>query len=336
MQTNNLMESLTFTVPLSVKAHQKADEFRQKQLDTKHAKQVYLNTLSVYAVEFYLKCMGFQPDWKSSESFDPMMQKFSDVADLNVQHLGKFECRPVLPCQQIVSIPLESMNHRRGYFAVQLNQALTEANILGFIKQVSTEEIPLNQLKSLDFFLKYASIIENSVKLNQWLQNTFEVGWETLETLFSSPKLAFRGEKADSSEVDGETLESLFSQPEMAWRSGNMTSDVLTPINSDLGVERIKKFNLEPTGEQVGLLVRLQPRTELEMGIGVELYPTNNQVYLPQNLQLLLLDENGETVMQAEARSTKNIQLKFSGESGEIFSVKVALGDLSIIETFVI
>ncbi|KKD35965.1 hypothetical protein WN50_22370 [Limnoraphis robusta CS-951] len=304
------MESLTFTVPLSIKAHQKADEFRQKQLAPKHAKQVYLNTLSVYAVEFYLKCMGFEPDWKSSDSFDPMMQKFSDVADLNVQHLGKFECRPVLPSQQIVSIPLESMNHRRGYFAVQLNKALTEANILGFIKQVSTEEVPLNQLKSLDFFLKYASQIENAVKLNQWLQNTFEGSWETLETFFSPPKLAFR--------------------------SRNITSDSLIPVNSDLGVERIKKFSLEPTAEQVGLLVRLQPRTDLEMGIEVELYPANNQVYLPQNLQLMLLDENGETVMQAEARSTKNIQLKFSGESGEIFSVKVALGDLSIVETFVI
>lgn len=307
---NNVMESLTFTVPLAIEAHQIADRFRQKQLNTKRAKQVYLNTLSVYAVEFYLKCMGFEPDWKSSESFDPTMQKFGDVADLNVQHLGKFECRPVLPNQQIVSIPLESWNQRRGYFAVQLNSALTEAKILGFLKQVSAEEVPLSQLKSLDFFLKYASQIENGVKLNQWLQNTFEAGWESLETLLSPPK--------------------------MAWRSGKMTSDALTPINSDLGIERIKKFNLEPTGEQVGLLVRLQPRTELEMGIEVELYPTNNQVYLPQHLQLLLLDEEGETVMQAEARTTKNIQLKFSGESGEVFSVKVVLGDLDIVETFVI
>ncbi|WP_413160431.1 DUF1822 family protein [Capilliphycus salinus ALCB114379] len=310
MTTNNLMESLTFTVPLSFKAHQKADEFRQKQLNPKQAKQVYLNTLSVYAVEFYLKCMGFEPDWKSSESFDPILQKFTDVADLNVPHLGKFECRPVLPHQQIVSIPLESWNHRRGYFAVQLNSALTEAKILGFIKKVTAEEVPLNQLKSLDFFLRYASQIETAVKLNQWLQNTFESGWETIE--------------------------SLLSPPTMAWRSGNLTSDSLNPVNSDLGVERIKKFNLESTGEELGLLVRLQPRNELEMGIQVELYPADDRVYLPQNLQLMLLDEDGETVMQAEARSTKNIQLKFSGESGEVFSVKVCLKDLSIVETFVI
>ena len=309
------MESLTFTLPLPREAHQIADRFRQQQLDSQKAQQVYLNTLSVYAVNFYLKCMGFEPDWKSSDSFDPMIQKFTDVADLNVKHLGKLECRPVLPKQQVVSIPLESMNHRRGYFAVQLNPDLTEANILGFIKNTSTEEVPLSELKSLDFFLKYASQIENSVQLHQWLQQTFEAGWETIETLLSPPIIAYRT---------------------IAWRSQNMSSDSLTAVNSDLGVERIKKFNLEPTGEQIGLLVNLQARTELEMGIGVELYPTNDQVYLPQNLQLMLLDEYGETVMQAEARSTKNIQLKFSGESGEVFSVKVALGETNIVETFVI
>ncbi len=315
MQINNIMESLTFTLPLPREAHQIADRFRQQQLDSQKAQQVYLNTLSVYAVNFYLKCMGFEPDWKSSDSFDPMIQKFTDVADLNVKHLGKLECRPVLPKQQVVSIPLESMNHRRGYFAVQLNPDLTEANILGFIKNTSTEEVPLSELKSLDFFLKYASQIENSVQLHQWLQQTFEAGWETIETLLSPPIIAYRT---------------------IAWRSQNMSSDSLTAVNSDLGVERIKKFNLEPTGEQIGLLVNLQARTELEMGIGVELYPTNDQVYLPQNLQLMLLDEYGETVMQAEARSTKNIQLKFSGESGEVFSVKVALGETNIVETFVI
>jgi len=310
MQINNTMESLTFTVPLSRAAHQIVTQFRQQQFNSQQGKQVYLNTLSVYAVNFYLKCMGFEPDWKSSDSFNPMMQKFTDVADLNVKHLGKLECRPVLPEQQIVSIPLEAMNQRRGYFAVQLNEKLTEATILGFIKNASTEEVPLTELKSLDFFLQYASQLENAVQLRQWLQHTFETGWETIETLLSPPKIA--------------------------WRSQNITLDSLTAINSDLGVERIKKFNLEPTGEQIGLLVRLQARTELEMGIGVELYPTNHHIYLPQNLQLMLLDEYGETVMQAEARSTKNIQLKFSGESGEVFSVKVALGETNIVETFVI
>ena len=40
--------------------------------------------------------------------------------------------------------------------------------------------------------------------------------------------------------------------------------------------------------------------------------------------------------MQAEARSTKSIILKFSGEAGENFGIKVALGNVSITENFLI
>ncbi|MGH7998649.1 MAG: hypothetical protein ACREPR_04260 [Brasilonema sp.] len=38
--------------------------------------------------------------------------------------------------------------------------------------------------------------------------------------------------------------------------------------------------------------------------------------------------------MQATARNTKSIQLNFSSEIGERFSVKVALGDVSFTELF--
>jgi hypothetical protein len=72
------------------------------------------------------------------------------------------------------------------------------------------------------------------------------------------------------------------------------------------------------------------------MKISVEVYPIGGQTYLPEALQLMVLDEKGEAVMQAQARSTKNIQLKFNGEPGERFGVKVALGDVSIAEPFLI
>ncbi len=322
MQINNIMESLTFTVPLSWEAHQMADRFRQQQLDTQQAKQVYLNTLSVYAVNFYLKCMGFDPDWQSSDSFDPMMQKMTDVADLDVRNIGKFECRPVLPNEPVVLIPLESWKHRRGYFAVQLNLDLTKAEILGFVKRVTSERIPLNQLKSLDVFLQYDSQIENAVQLNQCLQNKVETGWETVESIFSAPEIAFRR---------------LLNPPKMAWRSRDFNPvDHLTPMDSNIELERMKLINLEQTNEQIWLLVRLAHSTELEMEIGVEIYPSSSQSYLPEDLQLMILDEAEDTVMQAEAKSTQNIQLEFSGESGEAFSIKVALGDASVVETFMI
>ncbi|MGL5081464.1 MAG: DUF1822 family protein [Microcoleaceae cyanobacterium] len=306
-----MMETLTFTVPLYSEAHQIASQFRQQQFDANRAKQVYLNTLSVYAVDFYLNCMGFRTNWESSNSFDPMIQRFMDVADLEVNQIGRFECRPVLPDESTVHIPPETWSDRRGYFAVQLNSALTEARILGFLRKAEAEAIPLIQVKSLDDFLKYSSQLEASVKLDQWLQNVFETGWETVN--------------------------SLLAPPQMAWRSGtvnhgNSNSQALKSTKTM--VERVKVLSLNNPQESVGLLVRITPRTALEMEIWVELYPIENQTYLPPDLKLSILDEEQATVMQAETRSTESLQLKFSGETGEGFGVQIIHGTSRITETF--
>lgn len=317
MNINFMREPLTFSVPLSRQAHERAQaRFKQKHLTAQRAKQVYLNTLSAYAVEFYLHCMGFETEERGSELSDRVMREFADVADVMVKSIGQFECRPVLPGDVAVQVPLEAQcdraatpqGSRRGYFAVQLNAELTEAKIVGFLKKVTTEEVPLENWRSLDDFLQYASHLESSVKLSEWLNNVIEAGWETAEAVLSPPKMVWRRGSANH------------------WRS---------PV-SGRSIERVKRLTLERSGEQIALLVRLNPKIESEMGIGVEVYPTGDHAYLPQDLKLMVLDEEGIAVMQAEARSTKNIQLKFSGEMGEGFSIKVALGDTSVTEAFTI
>jgi hypothetical protein len=73
------------------------------------------------------------------------------------------------------------------------------------------------------------------------------------------------------------------------------------------------------------------------MDISVEVHPKSGQTYLPPNLQLMVLDNLGDAVMEAIARSANSyIQLHFSGVVRERFSVNVALGDVSVIENFVI
>jgi hypothetical protein len=73
------------------------------------------------------------------------------------------------------------------------------------------------------------------------------------------------------------------------------------------------------------------------MDISVEVRPPSGQTYLPPNLQLMVLDDLEAAVMEAQTRSTNSyIQLQFSGSPGERFSVKVALGTVSVIENFVI
>ncbi|MGB3238489.1 MAG: DUF1822 family protein [Geitlerinemataceae cyanobacterium] len=311
MNIDRIKEMLTFRVHLSSTVHRRAKaRFNEKHLTAQRAKQVYLNLLSAYAIEFYLHCMGFETDEAGTGSNDRVTREFADVADVMIKSIGRFECRPVLPGDRAVSVPLEAQCDRRGYFAVQLNAELTEAHIVGFLKKVTAEEVPLEDWQSLDSFLQYASHLESTVKLNQWLHNEFETGWETVEALLSEPK--------------------------MAWRSS--TSALENPRSLELGksVERVKRLTLERSGEEIALLVRLSPRMESQMGIGVEVHPTGDRTYLPQDLKLMVLDEEGIAVMQAEARSTKNIQLKFSGEIGEGFSVKVALGGTSVTEAFTI
>ncbi|NJL57925.1 DUF1822 family protein [bacterium] len=68
----------------------------------------------------------------------------------------------------------------------------------------------------------------------------------------------------------------------------------------------------------------------------VEVCPAESQLCLPENMHLAVLDEEEETVMQTRARGTQKIQLQFRGEAGEMFHIKVAMGEYSFTETFLI
>ena len=293
----------TFTVILSAEAHRLAEQFRQQQKEPKKGKQVYLNTLAVYAVKYYLSCLGIETDWESSDSFDTIAQTLMDVADLKVKNLGNLECRPILPNQEFMEVPPEVWSDRIGYIAVQMTPSLTEVILLGFLERVDEEEIPLRQLISLSEFPQYLNQLreDETINLSQWLQDIFDVGWQKLEN---------------------------FLLPQQ--------SDLALSFRGTEGVKRGKLLELERAGEQVALCVGIKPENEEEMNILVEVYPTGNQSHLPPQLQVMVLDELGISVMEAQARTTRNIQFEFSGELGEKFSIKLALGDVSITEGFVI
>ncbi len=71
--------------------------------------------------------------------------------------------------------------------------------------------------------------------------------------------------------------------------------------------------------------------------IQVRLYPSNGQKYLPENLELLILETNGNFFKQAKSREADNwIQVEFKGRIKEEFQIKIQLEEVSIIENFVI
>lgn len=296
-------ESLVFTVSLGTEAHRLAEQFRRYQKSAQKGKQVYLNTLAIYAVNFYLRCLGIVTDWEICDSYDPIMQTMMDVADLQVENLGKLECRSVLPNAELVQIPPEVWSDRIGYIVVEMNESLREAKLLGFVETVDTEELMVSKLRSLTEFPEYINQLRQpkTINLRQWLDNIFTTGWQAVEELISP-----------------QTTELAFS------------------FRGQEGIKRAKVLDLEHAGEQVTLCIGIKPIDAGEMNIFVEVYPNKHHIHLPQNLQLMVLNAEAETVMEAVAKTTKNIQLEFSGELDERFSIKLALGDFSVTETFVI
>src|SRR5919202_4904319 len=102
---NQTMEPLTFRVALAVEAHLRAKRVITHTSNPQKAKQGYLNALAVYAVNFYLQCLGFETELENTDSSNPVMQTLLNVADLPVKNLGKLECIPVLPDSQSCYVP---------------------------------------------------------------------------------------------------------------------------------------------------------------------------------------------------------------------------------------
>ncbi|HEY9638692.1 MAG TPA: DUF1822 family protein [Coleofasciculaceae cyanobacterium] len=319
---NNSTAPLTFTAPISPLARQRAEQLFKQQATPEKGEQVRLNILAVCFVNSYLQGMGFETDLEASDSWNPIQQIFLDVADLNVKNLGKLECRPVLEETQVIYIPPEVESNRIGYLAVQINQSFREATLLGFVKKVSSEQFPISQLESLERFheyLEYLSHIKQAelaspsfapsktwVKLEQWFETIFESGWQEIEALLGTQR-------------------------------ANLALTIRSPAK--VSVERGKLINLgmQYQSQKVILVVALTPENDKEIDITVEVHPKRGQTYLPPNLHVMVLDNLGESVMEATARSkNSHIQLQFSGEPRERFSVKVTLDDVSVIENFVI
>ncbi|MEH2062930.1 MAG: DUF1822 family protein [Nostoc sp.] len=322
----------TFTGPISTVVRRLAEKWSRQQATPEKSQQILLNSLSVSFVNFYLESMGFETDLEASDSWNPVQQTLMDVADLLIKNLGNLECRPVLENAQFVYVPPEVQSNRIGYVAVQISESLQSAKLLGFIKEVSIDNLPINQLQPLENFLNYLESLElqatkyktqnlglssqnlglftsqDVVNLKRWFENIFESGWETIESIFVT---------------------------EPAWQFRSAESGFKN------SVERAKliDFGIKANGSSVGIVVKVSHDNNNfdDMKIMVDLHPTNGQEYLPSSLHIMILDEEEIAVMEAQAKKdNKKIALEFNAAVGDNFSVKIALGDISVIENFII
>jgi hypothetical protein len=302
----NSLISLSLSVPLGQDAHRWAEQFAAEQATPEKGKQVYLNTLSVYAVHCYLSWLSIETNLSQSNCWKPGLRAMFDVADLVLPNGGRLECRSLSPNQPSFQVPPEDALDRLGYVAVQLNAQLDSAELLGFVpaSEVDSSEIAVSQCRSLDTLLDTIHQHTQLINLRDWLEGIFSKDWQPTEALFAS-----------------------------AYRRVTIPQAELTKPNS---VSRSKVIELG-YGWAVVLVVRLTLTSEQSTNVWMRLYSAHMTAYLPSDLRFAIVDQGG--VEQMEVRSQREddwLQLEFQCERNERFDVTLKWDDTDITEQFVV
>lgn len=138
-------------IPLTTEAHETALQFAAEQLTVPRGKKIYLNTLAVYAVHYYLEWAGIETDLSSSDSWHPGLRCLLDTADLVIPNVGKLECCRVLLGETVIYLAPEVTTGRIAYVIVQIDEEyIGEVKLRGFISGAKVEQLPLEQTEELN------------------------------------------------------------------------------------------------------------------------------------------------------------------------------------------
>ncbi len=305
-----------FQTNISWTAHKQAETFRSYQSQGSKAKQVYLNTLAVSVVNSYLNLIGWATSLEQSDSWNPVLQTMMNVADLQIPSYGKLECRVILAGQDKVAIPPEVWTERIGYMIVMLDESVSKATLLGFVRQVKQAELPLSQLESLAKFPGYLSqqkraATVQAASLSSWFSGAFERGWQQLDELVTPPAtINFR------------------NQSELAKLSAKKAISE---------VSRVKLVELGTDPQYtIALILNIQPQSAAEFDVSIAVCNHQLNHYLPEGLELVIVDQTNRPVMIAQANQTETIEFCFGGKLGESFSVEISLDEQFKVENFII
>ncbi|MEH2195437.1 MAG: DUF1822 family protein [Nostoc sp.] len=255
-----------------------------------------------------------------------------------VKQLSKYE-----PCDRTYILPTDHLITNLTVMQVTLGiQMRAEVPELPFLSNIEAENL-LELLGDASIysprlrvdipFAQWAALLENDEwrqqlyhrrigrfvtkniakgnNLSQWLQNTFDNGWQSLNTLFNqeSGKLVYT-----------------FRHYEVAAKG--------------ISVDGIKLIDLgmQLSHRSVALLVGLTPEADGKVAVRVQLHPAKGQTYLPPNIKLALISQSESILQEIQSRIQDNfIQLKrFICSPGKIFKIQVAIDEFSLTEEFLI
>jgi len=278
-----------------------------------------LITSSQYASHFYVIIEVLEEEnlvmIRGFIRYDQLLKYFENTSSITMENLPEILEKIMNNNQASYQLPIENFNPK-------LNQLLYN---LKFVKP-SAIAIPIK--------------FKQTTKLSQWLSQkieTFtdnieqitETGWQMLEEI--------------NNLINSESLQLGFASN---IRSSKIIENNLK-VNSENLIQRIKLFNYQlkpiPVNNNfqeienyLALSVSLIQMSPSTIKIIVGMYPTKSKKELPQGLELMLLDNQGESLMNVKARNSESIELDFSADQGDEFNLHLMLNNISYRETFIV
>lgn len=188
-------------------------------------------------------------------------------------------------------------------------------------RSVNHREYTISTIDEISTLIKQLSLLRDEYQKRSIAKRLSEIGKDNQNAIQALINLL-------QTTQDDETL---WTAVESLWQ--------IDPGNSAVGVRRVKLIDLgiELAGEGIALAIALIPKINNRFGILLQVYPTGREIYLPPQLKLALLDTTGKVLKKVTAQlADLFIQIKFSGELGEAFSVKICIGEAETTEHFII
>lgn len=278
-----------------------------------------LITSSQYASHFYVIIEVLEEEnlvmIRGFIRYDQLLKYFENTSSITMENLPEILEKIMNNNQASYQLPIKNFNPK-------LNQLLYN---LKFVKP-NAIAIPIK--------------VKQTTKLSQWLSQkieTFsdnieqitETGWQMLEEINNlinsqSLQLGFASNIRSSKIIENN----------LKVNSGNLIQIIklfnyqLKPIPVNNNFQEIENYLALSVS-----LIQMSPST---IKIMVGMYPTKSKKELPQGLELMLLDNQGESLMNVKARNSESIELDFSADQGDEFNLQLMLNNISYRETFIV
>ncbi|MGC1528391.1 MAG: DUF1822 family protein [Phormidesmis sp.] len=360
-------QQMGITLPITREFQQMAQRFAQMCPFAEKAEQIRHNTLAVCAVNAYLQLMEIPTAIAQADSWNPMMQMLSNVADLPLPGVGVLSCRVADVEADVCIIPPEAWSERIGYVAVAIDEAAHEATLIGFTPSArESEQLTLAQFLPIEALVDRVHALQSAIaadspeaiaagqstnpstltQIGRWIEgaiDTMSDGWQTVESLVNpvEPNFAFRtadlAEPAMATDASRAKLVNLGLQLDEAVRVAlvihiteqRLTEQRLTEQPSDaIAPNAATRDTTEPAPNR---------SNSDRSNIVLQVRPLGDSPYLEENLTMTVLDEQAVPFMSVTSREIDNyIQLRLSGQVGEHFGVTLSMGETVFEEWFVI